>query len=77
MEAGLAKDNEGRGDLERAGVDVENVDPCVAYAALRLVTGIDKRSSADLIICFKDYVPMCILVHTIWTRQTILCRSSL
>ena len=43
----LTKDSDGRGDLERAGVDVEKVD---SRAALRLARGIDKRSSEDLII---------------------------
>ena len=46
----LTKDSDGRGDLERAGVDVEKVDTC---AGLRLARGIDKRSSDDLIMKSK------------------------
>jgi hypothetical protein len=74
---GLAKDNDGRGDRERAGVEVENVDSCVAYAASRLVRGIDKSSSDDLVaISFRTRAPIGIHAHTIWTRQIILCRSN-
>jgi hypothetical protein len=75
---GLAKDNDGRGDRERAGVDVENVDSWVAYAASRLARGIDKSSSDDLAaISFRTGVqPIGIHARTIWTRQIILCRSN-
>jgi hypothetical protein len=76
---GLAKDNDGRGDRERAGVDVENVDSCVAYTALRLARGIDKSSSDALTrhLRLQIHVPIGVHARTIWTRQTILYRSSL
>ena len=77
---GLANDNDGRGDRERAGVDVENVDSCVAYTAVRLARGTDKRSSDDLItiLVFRAYCsPIAVHAHTTWTRQTILCRNNL
>jgi hypothetical protein len=53
---GSANDNGGRGDWERTGVDVENVDSCANNIAFRLVVGIDKSSSEDLNLVFKTGV---------------------